>query len=46
MWPGKLREAAESFILRPEIEWAINRSNQEFKMLSLLGNECAHGTLL
>ena len=46
------REVAESLILRPEIEWAINRSNQEFKMLSLLGNpgaersECARTAVL
>ena len=32
------REVAESLILRPEMEWAINRSDPEFKMLSLLGN--------
>ena len=31
-------EVAESLILRPEIEGAINRSKPEFKMLSLLGN--------
>ena len=31
-------EVAESLILRPEMEGAINRSKPEFKMLSLLGN--------
>ena len=45
MWQAEDAKSrtAESLILRPEIEWAINRSvvgrsDPEFKMLSLLGN--------
>ena len=36
--PSEDDQVAESLILRPEIEGAINRSKPEFKMLSLLGN--------
>ena len=36
--PSEDDQVAESLILRPEMEGAINRSKPEFKMLSLLGN--------